>query len=281
MKGRKFLLILFLFILVVFPFMKSAYCYDTIEINDEGKVEVDGVIDEKALMGKAFESPLNNITPNYQIISIVDKRTINAGESITISFQISGNGKVVSNKFASYFPEKLLKDEPVYYMYFAEFVTENETFAVFLGECPDIQTASGKVGAYISLVDTIFMQTSSDSNMIFGELVNPDGEKPIKIKFNSSEIAPPGDYVIRINFVYSDGVSWYSSQDEITIHIRDWYEKIEWQIFLILFTGILLALFDYYLKRRKFKTNNISDTEINQQTPKKNTKKRKNNNKTH
>lgn len=249
MNGKKISFIFYIVSILCFISTMNSVNSFNIEIDAEGNIIVDGEIDENARFSPTFNSPLNNITPNYQIMSIVDRKTINAGEKFTISFQISGNGKVVSNKFISYFPEELLKDEPVYYMYIAEYIKDNETFGIFLDKYPDIQKAKGKVGACISLVNAAFKQISPDSTMIFGESVNINGRRPIKIKVNSSENAPSGDHVIKINFVYSDGESWYSSQEEVTIHIRDWYENM-WLTILI---GMFLVILTYLVDRKWLK----------------------------
>ena len=109
MKKRKKILSFIFFILLMLS-INSMSSSDT-TIDSEGNVSVD---DENVSYYEVFDSPLNNLTPNFQIISIVDKKVINKGEKFTISFQISGNGKVVANKLVIYFPDSLLKDNPVF-----------------------------------------------------------------------------------------------------------------------------------------------------------------------
>ena len=257
----------FLFLIEILMLSINSVDGGDVTIDSEGNVYVDGKLDEKADIYLIYNSSLDNITPNYQITPIVDKRTINGGEGFTISYQISGNGKVVSNKLITYFPKELLKDNPTYYWYISEAIENDTTKGVlWLDKYPFVRVGS-KEGALISLVDVVFMQSVPDINKIVGEdIIN--GHRPIKIKAISSENAPPGNHVIKINFVYSDGESWYSSQDEVTIHINSWAEQNEWLInitvpFSTTFIGALLGFLGaFYLsnkwqKWRSTKENNI------------------------
>ena len=101
-----------------------------------------------------------------------------------------------------------------------------------------------KRGAFISLVDVIFMQSDPNVNTVYGE-ESINGHRPVNIKAISSEHAVAGDHIIKIQFVYSDGENWYSSQDDVIIHIKEWYELLWVQImipFSLIFLGILINL---------------------------------------
>ena len=105
-KSKKILSFIFLIEFLILS-INSVTSGETI-VTPENKVYVDGELDENASVIPVYDSYLDNITPNYQIIPIVDKKTINRGDTFTISFQISGNGKAVSNKLIVYFPKEFL-----------------------------------------------------------------------------------------------------------------------------------------------------------------------------
>jgi len=250
MKGRK-LLFLF-FIVVISLLMLSIKSVDSreVHIDSDGNIWVDGKLDEKAKTYQIFDSSLNNITPNYQIILIVDKRTINGGEEFIISFQISGNGRVVSNKLLTYFPTEFLKEDPAYYIYIGESIDENThkiTGTVWFDKYPEIKIGN-KEGSFISFVNATFKQVYPDHTMIFGEKTI-NHHRPVYIKAISSNNASAGDHIIKVQFLYSDGESWYNSQDEVTIHIREWYELLWVQIGILIIIGLILFFIDIGIRK--------------------------------
>jgi len=228
--------IFFIFLFVVIVFFILPVNSRNITFDNEGNIYVDGLLDKNACIFQIYSSSLDNNTPNYQIIPIVDKKTINSGDNFTISFQISGKGKIVSNRLLVYFPTELLKDNPIYYNYIEETEKDGNFFGViWYDKYPQISVGD-KNGTYTSLPAYIFKQFSPNDTIIFGEKTI-NGHRPYSIKTNSRNNAPPGDYIIKINFVYSDGTSWYNSQDEVVIHVRDWYESI--YIYLLIGIGLV------------------------------------------
>jgi hypothetical protein len=208
------------------------------------KTTIDG---RNVTLYHAYNFSYENTTPNYQIIAMADKSTINGGESFTISFQISGNGKIVSNKLITYFPKGLLKDEPKYQLYIGDYKINNSFIRVAWYDEPTIETGT-KEGAFISLVNGTFMKASPNIDTIYGEQFF-DGHRPINIKANSSENVPAGDHIIKIQFDYTDGVNWSSSQAEVTIHIKSWAEQNELLVGLIIpfVTAIIGAFIGFFL----------------------------------
>lgn len=236
---KKFIKILFFISLIIIINSPNFVNAREVYIDDELNVFVDGKLDENAAVYEYFYSPLYNITPNYQIISTIDKKSINGGDSVTIKFDISGGGKVVANKLQTFFPEEILKDDPIYYLYMDIWQEdENTKWIIWYDKYPEIYVGSKKLGDWLIFWNETFLIADPQSNLIFGEL------SPATLKINTSSQAPAGDHILKIFFFYSDGIKWYSSQDHVTIHIREWYEIfwIQLTIPIVLFIiGIILS----------------------------------------
>lgn len=270
---RKFLSFI-IFIIIFILFEHSVYSENVCRDN-EGNRYLCNDVNSKIL--DVSTSVYDNITPNYQIISIVDKTTINSGDNFTISFQISGRGKVVSNKLITYFPIELLKEKPIYYMYISKGTDENGTdYCIWYDKYPQTEIAN-KEGAQISFVDVTFKHDIIDSDMVFGEKTI-NGHRPVKIEAHTNNNIPSGDYIIKIQFFYSDGTSWYSSQDEVIIHIKTWAEQNEIIVGFVIpmlttiigaFLGAFLPLIIAYLLIRRKENKNQSLSNL----PKTNNKK--------
>jgi len=173
-----------------------------------------------------YNSEYENITPSYQAIPLVNKKSINAGEKFSISFQISGSGKIEANKLLIFFPQNFLKEEPTYKTYVAKGtdIITNETGVIWYDENPTIFENKSKLGICITSVNATFENCYPTSEMIYGER-SIYGHRPIKIIAKTGDNIPAGDYIVKFNFVYTDGEKWYHSSDEAMIHIRDWNEQ--------------------------------------------------------
>jgi hypothetical protein len=249
MKKLNFLLFLYLILLLIL--FNNIVCSGDICTDSEGRLYICGDIDAK--LHPTFTSPLDNKTPNYQVISMVDNKTIDGGKNFIISFQISGYGKIVANKLVIYFPKELLKDNPKFYLYIIQQNYSDNVYCAWTNKKPKIVTVD-KEGSIISIVNVAFIHNQPNGSVIFGEMAIY-GHSPICIHANTSDV-PTGDYPIKIKFFYSDGISWYSSEDEVSIHVRSWAEKNELLIYLIIpfATAIIGAVIGLKLKLKRKKS---------------------------
>lgn len=193
-----------------------------------------------------YESNYTNITPAYQIVSILDTEVIDQGESFSISFQIAGSGLVNSSLLNVYFPPNFLStnDETKFHQYLAE---ANRTFdddgasdigIVWLDEKPYTHSTFEE-GVTFNDLDVIFKQVypGDKKTVIWGEK-KLNKHSPIVLNVTTSNEASRGDKTIKVVLRYSDGEKWYITQDQITIHIRELYEYPE-VLFLIAVAGLL------------------------------------------
>lgn len=222
---------------------------------EEGKgIFVNGTLyDKGGQAGEAYNSSYASLKPSCQIIPILDKEMINSGENFNISFQIACEGKVESNLINIYFPSEFLSPNKnaYFYFYLKQMIIGDKLNAVWLDEKPEIRPISAEGGA-ISLFPVTFMEINGDDRITFGEKTIR-GHPPLLFTAFSSEKAALGDNKIKIIFHYSDGKEWYSSQEEVTIHIREWYEKTEYQISLALLPIVASIIGFAYRKRKKLK----------------------------
>jgi len=270
MKKRKIILFLITIIVLIILSVTSVNSIH-ITIDSNGKIHNDGNLDEKASIQPIFNSSFSNIIPNYQIMLLVNKKTLNGGDNFTISYQLSGFGKVISNKLITYFPKMLLKKEPIYRIYIADVKVNGSTSGiVWLDKYPNIGIGN-KDGAIISFVNSTFMKSEPDIDTIYGEeIVN--GHRPIEANCTLDDNAPAGDHIIRVQFDYTDGIAWYSSQDEVTIHIREWYELLSYQMTIAVLIGLGLLGLDILRQPLKKKISKRSKRKIDQQPTKQNMK---------
>ena len=111
--------------------------------------------------------------------------------------------------------------------------------AIWLDENTQNQTIIQ--GMSISIVSSTFLEPFKDKQIIFGEKAYND-HPSIVVDAITSNNAPEGDNVIRINFKYSDGEAWYTTQSEVTIHVKYWYEKFWNRVGLFIIGSLLLVL---------------------------------------
>ena len=237
-------LIITLFILTFFIPHAYAFYYE----EGVGIFYVNGTLYDKG--GKflyAYTSNFTILNPSCQIIPIVDKKTIDSGDPFNITFLISCKGKIESNLICIYFPHEFLSnDKEAYFSSFlSEVDIENKTHAVWWNEKP-VKNVIQNEGAIFKLVNVAFLEVRPDARFVFGETYTDLGNPPVIFRGFSNEKINPGDYKIKIIFQYSDGNDWYSSQEEVTIHVREFYEKPFGQIIIATIGGIILLIFNMY-----------------------------------
>lgn len=201
--------------------------------------------DKGGTVVKYYNSSFTDLKPSYQIISLVDKNVIDAGDEFVIFIQIVGQGIVKSNLFYVAFPPQFLN--PKYRGYTEYYIIDAANNKAFWFNERPCKIGFDPQGYMTVLPKAIFGEFVPNSPGIWGERVYQD-HSPIVLNVRTDPNAPPGDRLIKFSLLYSDGKEWYHTQEETSIHIRDWYEK--W-LNQILITALLPIIGFLYTKRRE------------------------------
>lgn len=117
-----------------------------------------------------------------------------------------------------------------------------EKRVIWLDKKPNIKPVSylGVTGDPISL---IYSEVKPEKRIIFGEK-RLKGHSPYVFESATDKDAKSGDKTIKIVFRYTDGIKWYSTQQDVTIHINNWLEENQFRPIVILviltaFVGIV------------------------------------------
>lgn len=235
-----------IFILIVFPLLLA----NSVGADDANIIikpfsfpcEQEGI----SVNGECYHtsnSSFTSLKPSYQIVPIINRDVINPGENFSINFQVVGGGKVESNFITIYFPPNFLseKNDSFFSPLLAQMNKNNKTTMVWFNEIPIKMRPISNDVIIISFVNATFMELDPNFRAIFGE-VTSNRHPPLLFEGVSSENAFRGDNRIKIIFRYSDGKEWYSSKEEITIHVNNPIEENR-QIFFIAsaILGIILT----------------------------------------
>lgn len=230
-------LIITLLVLSFFIYPAYAFSYE----EGVGILNDNGTLYDRGGGGfyEVYNSNFTALKPSCQIVPIIDKKIISSGDNFSISFLLPCKGKIESSQLNIYFPEGFLSNENK--SYFSQFLAngENETVAVWFNEKPTIDYVSK--GATIDINPVYFMEVFPHKRITYGEVYSPRGHPPILFSAYSNEDIDPGDYTIKVIFQYTDGKEWYSSYEEVDIHVKEMYETTEGLIIISIIGSILLA----------------------------------------
>jgi len=184
--------------------------------------------------------------PNYSIIPIVLKSTLNPGETCKIRVYITGYGTVKKHKlFVSYHPILVRIDNPGEIRFCIKIIKDKKSGKVidykigkdYLHSFPLTEGGSG-----IAVLQSPCFQSIKnwEENPIAFPMINSemrvDELFPVEIDINLPDKCPSGDYNLDFVLTYGDEHNIFQDKDRMSIHVTSWFERH------ILWTTIYLAL---------------------------------------
>lgn len=217
-------------------------------------------------------SELHNQTPAYKLVTIVDKPSIDPGQSVNVNIYITGMGRIEKNKISVYVPPRLLneKNPGIIGGTIGCKTTQekevkdirgippnlihclNDTCPVFSDYHQPFTSSGGFFNARLILRNCNFMAEptigeNDAAPVIMAETEHGRGNEterkpPIYMVLNTAKNASPGDHKIEIVLTYSDGSGWYQDTKEILIHITNPIEQNRYLVtILIAFLGLIIS----------------------------------------
>lgn len=195
--------------------------------------------------------------PSCHIFAYSDKIVVNQGDSVYIDFYISSVGNVDASKF-SYFISPIVVKGDVGLTFF-QFETEEG-----MRGYDYIKPIGPPV--YVCLLDGFsfplpieYFKPDRISSVNpggisnYGEtFINYSGKKytPFTLNFIVDDKSPTGDHVFSLVLFYKNGSRWYSTVQNITLHVNHWYEQTWVHVLLILSSILSIPVIVYEIGKR-------------------------------
>jgi hypothetical protein len=199
-------------------------------------------------------SKRNHTAPgNYEIVALINKTQINAGDSALITLFFTGYGKIDQAKVfmtcSSFetFDTMVLRHSIGHLqdgkLYWGEMTTGGSNLPTLLhlgGFGYKMNDTIYTTGSFID------QNTHPDDVSILTErtMINP----PVSIMIHFKETARADDYSFRMDFTYFNGVEWKSSVATLDFRINSWVQRHETLLQVIAFIAALFTFIPYISK---------------------------------
>lgn len=204
-----------------------------------------------------YDNYLNG-TPNFEIYSYSTYVEANNGEDISIFYYITGAGYAEKNKIRISIPPDLCEGDAKFTTIEVEYDNESDVYHLFPSTNTTGPQAAGTLSQY-------YFNRRGEGYSNWGEMIigNTDGTNstPLSISFKVADNVPSGNYEVIFFLFYEYDDIWYLSEETVTVHVRNWYEKTWGIIFTYLVGGITVISIVYNSVKEKYppksKTNTI------------------------
>ena len=209
---------------------------------------------------KKLETDTFTGDPSCHIFAYSDKIVVNKGDSVYLDFYISSVGNVNASKFSFSIPPNIVKDDVT--LTFFQFKTEEgmrgydiiKPIGPPVNVSLDDQFSSQLPIEYFKPGRIYNVQPGGISN--YGEkFINYSGMKyaPFTLDFIVDDKSPTGDHVISLVLFYKNGSRWYTTDQNITLHVNHWYEQTWVHVLLIISSILSISVIFYEIRKRWIK----------------------------
>ena len=198
-------------------------------------------------------------TPVYDIYSGTKYLEVNENEAIEIEYFLTGVGQVDANKIRISISPDICQESIISVQTIEANWTDIENKRPSHLEMHSYQDGSQMAGILppyyftVDEADSFFnyggkpWQSVNDTLLVV-PWVNGSLVSPIYIRFVIAEDAPKGDHEVMFFVFYQYDDTWYSTQENVTVHIKYWYEQWYYQILLALSVPVLYAILSSFYK---------------------------------
>ena len=195
--------------------------------------------------------------PSCHIFAYSDKIVVNQGDSVYIDFYISSVGNVDASKFSFSIPSNVVKGDVT--LTFFQFENEEgmRGYDYFKPIGPPVNVSLDD--QFSSTLPIEYFKPSRIYNVQVGgisnygeEFINYSGMKyaPFTLDFIVDDKSSTGDHVISLVLFYKNGSKWYSTDQDITLHVNHRYEETDVRFMLILSSILSILIIAYEIGKR-------------------------------
>ena len=198
--------------------------------------------------------------PSCHIFAYSDKIVVNQGDSVYIDFYISSVGNVDASKFSYSISPNVVKDDVTLTFFLFETEEGMRGYDYIKPIGPPVNVSLDDRFSFTLPIeyfkpDRIYNVNPGGISNYGEKFINYSGMKyaPFTLDFIVNDKSPTGNHVISLVLFYKNGSRWYSTDQNITLHVNHWYEQTWVHVLLIISSILSISVIFYEIRKRWIK----------------------------
>lgn len=195
--------------------------------------------------------------PSCHIFAYSDKIVVNRGDSVYIDFYISSVGNVDASKFSYSISPNVVKNDVTLTFFTFETKEGMRGYDYINPIGPPVNVSLDDRFSFTLPIEyfkpsRIYSINPGGISNYGEKFFNYSGMKyaPFTLDFIVDDKSPTGNHVISLVLFYKNGSRWYSTNQNITLHVNHWYEQTWVHVLLILSSILSIPVIVYEIGKR-------------------------------